>query len=120
MAIRRCCVIKASSSSHERDEARRAAAEAAAGFADVNHASGLRWAHATSMMAAALAVFGRDQMGPVAEPIPAPDNLENRHPGFDYEAKARKKWYEPSEDMPVSLALDTPYQITKAAEHNAA
>ena len=39
-------------------EARRAAAEAAAGFADVNHASGLRWAHATSMMAAAL---GGDQ-----------------------------------------------------------
>jgi DNA-binding CsgD family transcriptional regulator len=36
-------------------EARVAAAEAAAGFADVNHASGLRWARATAMMAAALA-----------------------------------------------------------------
>lgn len=36
------------------DDARVAAAEAAAGFSDVNHASGVRWARATSMMAAGL------------------------------------------------------------------
>jgi DNA-binding CsgD family transcriptional regulator len=36
------------------DDARIAAAESAAGFSDVNHASGVRWARATSMMAAGL------------------------------------------------------------------
>ena len=53
--------------------------------------------HDDCVMALALAVYGRDQFGEFPVDAPVPENLENKHPGFDFEAKARKKWYEPEE-----------------------
>lgn len=61
--------------------------------------------HDDCVMALALAVYGRNQFGEQAEPVPVPKNLENRHPGFDYEGKARKKWYEPEEESTGSKWL---------------
>ena len=64
--------------------------------------------HDDCVMALALAVYGRDQFGEFAEPVPVIPNLENRHPGFDFEAKTRKKWYEPQAAPVGSRWLPSP------------
>lgn len=73
-------------------------------------ASGVRYEapdglHDDCVVALALAVYGRDQFGEFPASVPVPENLENKHPGFDYDGKTRKKWYEPEEDNTESKWL---------------
>lgn len=55
--------------------------------------------HDDCVMALALAVYGRDQFGEMAEPTVEPF-VEGKHPGMDYDAKKRRQPWEPK-DRPV-------------------
>lgn len=68
--------------------------------------------HDDCVMALALAVFGRDQFGPMHEPTLKPMD-ENKHPGYDYEkAERRKPWeqgWQP--DVPQTGYLPSPEKV---------
>ena len=70
--------------------------------------------HDDCVMALSLAVYGRDQFGPMAEPAPVGTYTENVHPGFEVDEQRRKKPWEGG--WQPEVVDESPYAISEDTE----